>query len=142
MPIKKDDAGRRWVEMEFIVPGTPEQVWEAMATGPGNAAWFTPVAIEERVGGTIRFDFGENGDSAGEVTAWQPPHRFGYVEHGWGGGAPPLATEITVTARSGGKCLVRMVHSLFSSTDDWEAQATASEAKWKDWFTATFPAAA
>jgi hypothetical protein len=25
MPIRKDD-GRRWVEMELLVPGTPEQV--------------------------------------------------------------------------------------------------------------------
>jgi hypothetical protein len=24
MPIKKDDTGKRWVEMEFITPGTPE----------------------------------------------------------------------------------------------------------------------
>jgi hypothetical protein len=32
MPVKKDDSGRRWVEMEFLVPGTPEQVWHAIAT--------------------------------------------------------------------------------------------------------------
>ncbi|TCU19302.1 hypothetical protein EV132_102533 [Rhizobium sullae] len=24
MPIKKDDTGNHWVEMELIVPGTPE----------------------------------------------------------------------------------------------------------------------
>ncbi|ESZ18472.1 hypothetical protein X737_18045 [Mesorhizobium sp. L48C026A00] len=35
MPIKKDETGKRWVEMEFI---TPEQVWRAIATGPGNTA--------------------------------------------------------------------------------------------------------
>ena len=26
MPMKKDDSGRHWVAMEFLVPGTPEQV--------------------------------------------------------------------------------------------------------------------
>ena len=36
MPVRKDDSGRRWVEMEFLVPGTPAQVWHAIATGPGN----------------------------------------------------------------------------------------------------------
>jgi uncharacterized protein YndB with AHSA1/START domain len=51
MPIRKDGKGNRWVEMEFVTPGTPEQVWEAMATGPGNAAWFTKATIEERAGG-------------------------------------------------------------------------------------------
>ena len=34
-------TGKRWIEMEFVVPGTPEQVWQAVATGPGNTAWFT-----------------------------------------------------------------------------------------------------
>ena len=53
MPVKKDDSGRRWVEMEFLVPGTPEQVWQAIATGPGMSAWFTPTTVDERVGGAI-----------------------------------------------------------------------------------------
>ena len=56
MPVKKDDSGRRWVEMEFLVPGTPEQVWQAIATGPGMSAWFTPTIVDERVGGAITFD--------------------------------------------------------------------------------------
>ena len=130
MPVKKDESGKRWVEMEWIVPGTPEQVWEAVATGPGYTAWFTPAAVEERVGGAIRFDMGENGQSAGEVTVWQPPSRFGYVERDWLKGAPPVATEVTVTARSGDRCLVRMVHSLVATTDDWDEQMEGFEAGW------------
>ena len=134
MPLKKDGTGKRWVEMELIVPGTPEQVWQAMATGPGNTAWFTRTTIDERVGGAVRFDFGPNGNSAGEVTTWEPPHRFGYVERGWSEGAPPVATEITVTGRSGGRCVVRMVHSLFASTDDWDDQLESFENGWPAFF--------
>ncbi len=134
MPIKKDSTGKRWVEMEFIAPGTPEQVWQAMATGPGNAAWFTKASIEERVGGAVRFDFGPDGGSAGEVTAWEPPHRFGYVEREWSKGAPPVATEITITSRSGDRCVVRMVHSLFSSSDDWDDQMEGFENGWPGFF--------
>src|SRR5688500_3508622 len=106
MPIKKDGKGNRWVEMEFLTPGTPEQVWEAMATGAGNTAWFTKTTIEERVGGALRFDFGPAGGSSGEVTTWDPPRRFGYVEREWSEGAPPVATEITITSRSGDQCVV------------------------------------
>lgn len=134
MPIKKDDSGKRWVEMELVVPGTPEQVWQAMATGPGNTAWFTQTTIDERIGGTVHFNFGPNGKSKGEVTAWQPPSRFGYVERDWAEGAPPVATEITVTARSGDRCVVRMVHSLFASTDDWDDQLEGFEAGWPGFF--------
>ena len=120
--------------MEFIAPGTPEQVWQAMATGPGNAAWFTRATIEERVGGALRFDFGEAGSSSGEVTTWEPPHRFGYVERDWSPGAPPVATEITITSRAGNQCVVRMVHSLFASTDDWDDQLEGFESGWPGFF--------
>lgn len=134
MPVKKDDSGKRWVEMELILPGTPEQVWQAMATGPGNTAWFTKTTIDERVGGAIHFDLGPMGESKGEVTTWEPPFRFGYVEREWGEGVPPLATEITITGRSGGRCVVRMVHSLFASTDDWDDQMEGFESGWPGFF--------
>jgi uncharacterized protein YndB with AHSA1/START domain len=134
MPIKKDESGKRWVEMTFVTPGTPEQVWHAMATGAGNAAWFTKATIEERVGGTLQFHFGPGMTSSGEVTRWEPPRCFGYIEREWSQGAPPIATEITITSRSGGQCVVRMVHSLFSSTDDWDDQMESFESGWPGFF--------
>ena len=45
---------RRKIEVEVEVPGTPEQVWEAIATGPGIAAWFAPADFEQRVGALDR----------------------------------------------------------------------------------------
>lgn len=134
MPVKKDESGNRRVEMEFLVPGTPEQIWEAMATGPGNAAWFTKGTIEGRVGGKLAFHFGPGVTTSGEVTAWEPPGHFGYVEREWSPGAPPVATEITITPRSGGQCLVRMVHSLFSSSDEWDDQLESFESGWPGFF--------
>jgi uncharacterized protein YndB with AHSA1/START domain len=134
MPIKKDETGKRWVEMEFVAPGTPEHVWQAMATGAGNTAWFTKATVEERVGGEIQFDFGTNGASTGEVTDWEPPRRLGYVERHWAEGAPPVATEITITARSGDTCVVRMVHSLFTSSDEWDDQMEGFEKGWPAFF--------
>ncbi|MGI6855227.1 SRPBCC family protein [Mesorhizobium sp. 1B3] len=134
MPIKKDGTGRRWVEMEFLAPGTPEQIWQAMATGPGNSSWFTRTTIEGHVGGALRFEFGAGMSTTGEVTFWEPPHRFSYVEHGWNGDAPPVATEITIAARSGDRCIVRMVHSLFSSSDEWDDQLESFEGGWPGFF--------
>lgn len=130
MPTKFDASGKRWVEMEFLVPGTPDEVWQAMATGPGNTAWFTRAEIEEKIGGRITFHFMPGATSGGTVTQWEPPHRFGYVETGWAENAPPIATEISIVARSGDECLVRMVHSLFSSTADWDDQMEGFESGW------------
>lgn len=134
MPIKKDGTGKRWVEMDLVTPGTPEQVWQAMATGPGNTAWFIKTTVDGRVGGEIRFDFGGGVTQPAEITTWEPPHRLGYVERDWSPGAPPVATEITITARSGDQCTIRMVHSLFASSDDWDDQMESFEKGWPSFF--------
>ncbi len=39
MSVKKEASGRRSVQVEVEVPGTPEEV-EAIATGPGISSWF------------------------------------------------------------------------------------------------------
>jgi uncharacterized protein YndB with AHSA1/START domain len=134
MPIKKDESGKRWVEMELVLPGTPEQLWQAFATGAGYRGWFAKTEIDGRVGGKVQFDFGDGTTSAGEVTEWQPPQRFGYVERDWDKDAPPVATEITITARSGDRCQVRMVHSLFTSEDSWDDQLENFESGWPSFF--------
>ena len=41
----------RTIEHEIEVSGTPEQVWQAIATGQGITAWFVPTKVEERAGG-------------------------------------------------------------------------------------------
>lgn len=134
MTVRKDDSGRRWVELEFVVPGTPEQVWDAVATGPGMGAWFTEATVDERVGGTVTFRFGGQGTSTGPVTGWDPPTRFAYEEVGWSGEAPPVATEVTVTSRSGDRCVVRLVHSLFTDRDDWDDELESFETGWPAFF--------
>lgn len=129
MPLKKDASGRH-VAVEVELPGTPEQIWQAMATGPGYSAWFAKTRIEERVGGQISFDMGGGMVSSGQVTRWEPPYRFGYEETGWSGEAPPLATELTIEAKAGGTCTVRMVHSLFTERDDWDGELESMETGW------------
>ncbi len=134
MSVKKDPSGHRSVSMEFAIPGTPEQVWQLIATGPGISCWFVPTDVEERIGGGIVFHLGGGMESAGKVTAWEPPLRFAYEESDWSPGAPPVATECIVEARSGGTCVVRMVHSLFASSDEWDEQLEGFEAGWPPFF--------
>jgi len=135
MPVKKDASGRRSVEVETEVPGTPEEVWQAIATGPGISAWFVPTRLEEREGGAIVLDFGPGMESNAVIKAWNPPHRFvGENHEGMGPGSPAMATEWTVEATSGGTCRVRVVHSWFASTDDWDNQFESVENGWPAFF--------
>jgi uncharacterized protein YndB with AHSA1/START domain len=134
MPVKTDDSGDRYVEMIVEVPGTPEQVWHAIATGPGMTAWFVPTDVEEREGGALTFHLGPGMDSPGVVTGWEPPRRFAYEEREWMEGAPPVATEVIVETRSGDTCVIRMVHSLFTSSEEWDNQLESFESGWPSYF--------
>ncbi|HEX8803756.1 MAG TPA: SRPBCC domain-containing protein, partial [Acidimicrobiales bacterium] len=116
-------------ELTVELPGTPQQVWEAIATSAGNAAWFMPTDVEEREGGAICFHMGDEAESRGTVTGWDPPRRFAIEEPDWASltgheGAPvtPLATEYLIEAGSGGTCVVRVVSSAFGTGADWEQE--------------------
>lgn len=137
MSVKKEESGRRSVQVEVEVPGTPEQVWEAIATGPGVSSWFVPTEVEKGEDGTpvkVVSNFGPGMESIATVTAWEPPHRFTADSEDLGPNAPPVATEWIVEARSGGVCVVRVVHSLFASGDDWDDQLTGWESGWPAFF--------
>ena len=113
-------------ELELTVPGTPEQVWQAIATAEGISGWMMPTTLDAREGGTIRFDMGPDMASEGPVTAYEPSRRFAYEED-WaalvgqaGADVTPLATEFLVEARSGGTCVVRVVTSAYGTGAEWE----------------------
>jgi uncharacterized protein YndB with AHSA1/START domain len=125
--VKKEASGRRSVQIEFEVPGTPEEVWQAIATGPGISSWFVPTEFEERDGKpvAVKLIFGPGMELRSEVTAWDPPRMFA-TEAGLPG-SPPIANEWSVEARGGGICIVRIVQSLFASTDDWDNQLESAK---------------
>jgi uncharacterized protein YndB with AHSA1/START domain len=132
MGVKKEASGRRSIQVEIEVPGTPEEVWQAIATGPGISSWFVPAEVEEEGGKpvAVKLDYGGGMEFRNVVTSWNPPRMFVREGPGWVPGSPPIATEFSVEARAGGVCVVRVVQSLFSSTDDWDGQLTGAEEGW------------
>lgn len=129
MSVKQEASGRRSVQIEFEVPGTPEDVWQAIATGPGISSWFVPAEFEERDGKPVamKLNFGPGMEPRSEVTLWDPPRRFALKADGWLPGSPPIANEWSVETRGGGICVVRIVQSLFASTDDWDMQLESAK---------------
>lgn len=137
MGLKKEPSGRRSIQVEVEVPGSPEEVWKAIATGPGISAWFVPTRFEDGPDGKPKkliSTFGPGMDCAAEITEWNPPRHFAADTKDYAPGAPTMATEWTVEARGGGKCIVRVVHSLFASTDDWDGQLEGTESGWPVFF--------
>jgi uncharacterized protein YndB with AHSA1/START domain len=136
MSVKKEASGRRSVQVEVEVPGTPEEVWQAIATGPGISSWFVPAEFEMRDGKPVaaKLNFGPGMESTSAVTAWEPPKKWASQAEGWMPGMPPIANEWSVEARAGGVCVVRVVNSLFASTDDWDNQLEGTEHGWPGFF--------
>lgn len=120
---------RRSIELEIEVPGTPEQVWRAIATGPGISSWYVPHEMQERAGGTATASFGEAPEMqiSGRVAVWEPPRRIVFDK---GEGVEGLAFEWLVEAREGGTCVVRLVNSGFGSGAEWDAQYDGMAEGW------------
>ncbi len=100
------------------VPANPEEVWAAIATGPGIDSWFMGRnVVRSGADGTVQTEFGDYKPEL-EVTAWDPPRRFGYR-----GDTEPdgrfMAYEFLVEGRAGGSAVLRAVTSGFIPGDDW-----------------------
>jgi uncharacterized protein YndB with AHSA1/START domain len=106
------------------VPASPDQVWAAIATGPGIDSWFMGRnEVRPGAGGTVRTVLGEYAPEL-EITGWDPPRRFAYRS----GQAPDgrfIAYEFLVEGRAGGSTVLRTVTSGFIPGDDWAEEFEA-----------------
>lgn len=120
----------RSIELEVEVDGTPDEVWRAIATGPGISSWYVPHEVEEREGGAALASFGDAPEMQipGRVAAWEPPRR---IVFDGGEGVDGLAFEWLVEARDGGTCVVRLVNSGFGHGDEWDEQYDGMVEGWR-----------
>jgi len=132
MPLNKEPSGRRYIQVEVEVPGTPEEVWQAIATGPGISSWFVPTSLEEKDGKptAVKMSFGPGMEMQAAILAWEPLRKWSAESPPWMPGAPPITGEWSIEARAGGTCRVRIVQSLFATTDDWDNQLEGAEYGW------------
>ena len=114
-------SDERSIELEVEVIGTPEEVWRAIATGPGISSWYVPHTVEERAGGAATASFGAGPEMQvdGRVAIWDPPNR---IVFDGGEGVAGLAFEWLVEEVDGGTCIVRLVNTGFGSGEEWDGQ--------------------
>ncbi len=104
---------------DITVNASPEQVWQAIATGPGIDSWFMGRnEVEPREGGKAVMEM-EGMEMESTVTAWEPYSRFAFRSDESENGTFH-AFEYLVEGRDQGSTAVRLVHSGFLGQDDWE----------------------
>jgi uncharacterized protein YndB with AHSA1/START domain len=116
--------GHAWEERdEAVVAASAEDVWAAIATGPGIDSWYMGRnEVEPGPAGSVTTDLGGFA-MTGRVTAWDPPLRFGYRSDG--PGERFIAFEYLIEGRDQSSTVVRLVASGFLPGDDWEAEFEA-----------------
>ncbi|VVJ19058.1 Activator of Hsp90 ATPase 1 family protein [Amycolatopsis camponoti] len=106
------------------VDATPEQVWEAIASGPGIDSWFMGRnEVEGGTGGVIRGAFGGY-EPEYRIREWDPLEKLVYGSDPAPDGRK-IAYEFLIEGRDGGSSVVRCVTSGFLPGDDWEDEFEA-----------------
>lgn len=117
------------IDLSVEIEATPEQVWQAISTGPGISAWFVPASVDDHVGGKLHLSFDDMGEETAVITTLDAPHHLVAT---WHEGTPETsALELLVEARDGGSCVVRLVHTGFGEGEGWEDELEQTIAGWK-----------
>jgi hypothetical protein len=94
------------IRREVELPATPEEVWEAVATGPGTSSWLFPEA-----------------PGSNDLVETDRPRRYAVRTEGEGGYFNAL--EFVIEAREGGTAVLRYVHSGVFDDEGWDTQYDA-----------------
>ena len=70
---------QRSIRLEVEVAGTPDEVWRAIATGPGVSSWYVPHTAEVREGGTCLVRLVNSGFGSGA----DADASYGGMSDGW-----------------------------------------------------------
>lgn len=107
------------ISEEISLDASPDQVWDAIATGPGVDSWFMGRTTFED--GTRSLDMSEAMGfvQTSAITAWEPGERLAFREDG--PDATFSAVEYLLEGRDGGGTVLRFVHAGIAS-DDWDEE--------------------
>jgi|tagenome__1003787_1003787.scaffolds.fasta_scaffold20974295_4 uncharacterized protein YndB with AHSA1/START domain len=116
------------LSQEIELGATPEQVWDAIATGPGVDSWFMGrTELGTAAGGPANLTMMGHTEQA-SITAYEPGARLATRTEE----APDgrfMAFEYLIEGRGGGTTMLRIVQSGMLG-DDWETEFEAMKAGW------------
>ena len=120
MAEAKSKAETRKIEKQIEIAASPEAVWKALTDPQELTRWFPLEArVTPGLGGSIFVSWGPDCEGEAPITIWEPNHRYGWTEGPPGAEPAPNTVEWIIESR-GGRTLVHVVNSGFTSGADWE----------------------
>jgi uncharacterized protein YndB with AHSA1/START domain len=125
----------RDLELSVELDASPEDVFRAVTDGTEIAKWLAPearvTAPEGGKKGSIWISFGEGMSVEHEIDIFDAPKRIRHPSGKNGETKAPLYADWSIEAREGGKTTLRLVHSGFSASADWDGEYEAHARGWK-----------
>ena len=146
------EKATRAVEMEVEIAAATDVVWKAISEGEEIRRWFAPEArVTPGVGGVIWLSWGGGVEGEGAIDIWEPGRRLRWIES-WGseeetddatssgdsehpedaeGSSKVAQTAVDFHIETrGGSTVLRLVHSGFSASAEWDEYFDATVAGW------------
>lgn len=124
---------RREHTTELTLPAPPAEVWKALTEAGLLQTWYAPeVRIDPKVGGEYVVSWGEGMEGGGTISAFEPEKHLGLVNERRipAEGEPVrMAIDFFLTGK-GGETHLRLVHSGFLATSDWDNEYNGTKMGW------------
>jgi uncharacterized protein YndB with AHSA1/START domain len=131
----KSETGEttRALEMEVTIDAPIEAVWKAFSEADEMTRWFAPAAsIDGGEGGRLWISWGPAAEGEAKIEVWEPNRRIAWRESGppdASGEATSMLVDFEIEGK-GGSTVVRLVHSGFGDSADWDQMYDAMESGW------------
>jgi uncharacterized protein YndB with AHSA1/START domain len=125
----------RDIELSVELDASPEDVFRAVTDGTELAKWLAPearvTAPEGEKKARIWISWGEGMSVEHEIEIFDAPKRIRHPSGRNSETKAPLYADWSIEAREGGKTTLRLVHSGFSASADWDDEFEAHARGWK-----------
>src|SRR5579884_1119724 len=128
------DEKTRQHETVMELPGTVEQAWAAITDTSQVQSWFAPEArVDLRPGGDYFVSWGPGMEGAAKIESIDAPRHLRVVtERRLREGAEPVrvAMDYYIEPREGGGTVLRLVHSGFLNSAEWDGEFEGTRQGW------------
>ena len=121
----------RSIEQQITIAVPAGVVWRALTEAEELRRWF-PVDARVKPGPGVWLSWGPGLEAESRIEIWEPERHLRMVDEWPGPDGTPIRIAVDFCLESSGESTVlRLVHSGFADSSDWDDQYTTTESGWR-----------